>query len=97
MTPGNNGDNPSANSHGMKEVRFMVSDLAWTSATITGKTVVFYKKVGDGTHNDTTSPLIGYITYDQNVSSTAGTWTADVDAAAAHGGAAGVVDVTPVA
>ena len=75
-----------------QEARFIVTDLAWTAATITGRTVVFYRALGGASSAD---PLIGYITYDQNISSTNGTWTADIDSAAAHGGAAGYVDVTP--
>ena len=72
------------------EARFIVTDLAWTSATITGRVVTFYRKLGGASSAD---PLIGYIVYDQDVSSTNGTWTADIDSAAANGGALGYVTV----
>jgi hypothetical protein len=75
------------------EVRFIVTDPVWAAATITGRGIVFYKKVGTGTHEDTTSPLIGFVEFDQNISSTNGPWTGDIDPAAAHGGAAGYFTV----
>ncbi len=74
-----------------QEARFIVTDLAWTTATITGRSVIFYRALGGASSAD---PLIGYVIYDQNISSTAGTWTVDVDSASAHGGALGYIDVT---
>ena len=74
-----------------KEVRFIVASPSWTSATITGRTVVFYRKLGGASSSD---PVIGYVTYDQDVVSTNGTWTANVDSASAHGGALGTLTVS---
>lgn len=73
------------------ECRFIVADPTWASSTITGRVVVFYRRLGGAASAD---PLIGYIVYDQNISSTNGPWTADIDSASAHGGALGYVDVS---
>lgn len=53
------------------------ADPAWSSSTITARTVVIYKSTG----TDATSPLIAYDSAGADVSSTAGTWTYQVNAA----------------
>lgn len=52
------------------------ADPAWASSTITARTVVIYKSTG----SDATSPLIAYDSAAADVSSTAGTWTYQVNA-----------------
>lgn len=52
------------------------ADPAWSSSTITARTVVLYKSTG----TDATSPLIAYDTNSIDVASTNGTWTYQVAA-----------------
>lgn len=51
-------------------------DPAWTSSTITARYLVFYKSTG----TDATSPLISYVDFGADVSSTAATFTYQVPA-----------------
>lgn len=52
------------------------ADPAWAASTITGRIVVVYKSTGTAS----TSPLIAYDQLPADVSSTAGTWTYQVNA-----------------
>lgn len=61
------------------EVRLIVSDVSFTSATITARTAVLYKSTGVA-GNDL---LVGYCTESGDVSSTNGTFTVDNPATAA--------------
>lgn len=60
------------------EVRLVVSDVAFTSATITARTAVLYKSTGVAADD----LLIGYCTEAADVSSTSGTFTVDNPAGA---------------
>ena len=52
------------------QVRLDAADTSWASSTITARMAVVYKSTGVGT----TSPLIGYIDFGADVSTTAGTF-----------------------
>lgn len=56
------------------EVRVILTDVAFTGATITARTAVLYKSRGGASSAD---ELVGYITEASDVSSTAGTFTID--------------------
>ena len=62
------------------EVRVTLSDVAFTSATITARTAVLYKARGGASSAD---ELVAYCTESGDVSSTAGTFTVDNPAGAA--------------
>lgn len=51
-------------------------DIVWTSSTLTARYAVFYKSTGTAS----TSPLIGYIDFGTNVSSTGGSFSITLDA-----------------
>lgn len=56
------------------EVRVVLADVAFTSATITARTAVLYKSRGGASSAD---ELVGYCTEATDISSTAGTFTVD--------------------
>lgn len=62
------------------EVRVNLTDVSFTSATITARTAVLYKSRGGAA---TADELVGYCTESGDVSSTAGTFTIDNPAGAA--------------
>lgn len=62
------------------EVRVILTDVAFTGATITARTAVLYKSRGGVSSAD---ELVGYCTESSDVSSTAGTFTIDNPATAA--------------
>lgn len=53
------------------EVRMDATDASWTTATITARYAVIYKATGV----NSTSTLIGYVDFGEDVSATAGTFT----------------------
>jgi hypothetical protein len=57
------------------EVRLTWADATWSTATLTARTAVIYKSRGGASSAD---ELVGYVTGDADVTSTAGTWTLDL-------------------
>lgn len=50
---------------------FDAADVSWTTSTVTARYAVIYKSTG----TPSTSPLVGYVDFGSNQSSTAGTFT----------------------
>lgn len=53
------------------------ADTSWTSSTITARYAVIYKSTG----SDATSPVLGYVDFGADATSTSGTFTITWDAA----------------
>jgi hypothetical protein len=68
---------------GTNESRFDAADIEWTAATFTARYAVIYKNTG----TSSTSPLIAYIDFGENVTVTSGTFKITL-------GAEGVFKVT---
>lgn len=62
---------------GTNVVALDADDVSWTTATITARYAVIYKDTG----TPSTSPLIGYVDFGADVSSTGGTFAITWDAA----------------
>ena len=58
------------------QVRMDASDVSWSTSTITARYAVVYKDTGTAS----TSPLIGYVDFGADVSTTAGTFQITWDA-----------------
>jgi hypothetical protein len=61
---------------GTNVIKFAASNVTWSTSTITAYYAVIYKNSG----NPATSPLLGYVSFGQNYSSSAGDFTITWDA-----------------
>ena len=64
------------NSNNDVEISFTVT--SWTSATITARAGVIYKRAGTLGVNDSTMPLVGYVDFGGDVTSTNGTFAVTI-------------------
>lgn len=55
---------------GTNEIRCDAADIEWTASTFTARYAVFYKNTG----TSSTSPVVSYIDFGENVTVTAGTF-----------------------
>lgn len=62
---------------GTNTCAFDAADTSWTTSTITARYAIIYKSTGTAS----TSPLIGYVDFGADVSSSGGTFTITWDAA----------------